>query len=228
VFLLCTVTFASTNIFASTCPTSNPDWYNGTCIEGLIPGSYPYFETSVDVTWDKKKDSLTASEDNNPNTGGVFLFYVSESDSYAITQTKFDFSASIHSPYDGTGATGHIEISGNMDLGGNTITGNPVLMSADLKGLYGQDGTLIGFNTKNIVCNTVIDTFVGGCTTDEVVYFNLIEAIDFNASTSTKKAKGKTKTTGTALTSVPLPAAVWLFGSGLLGLMGIARRRKIA
>lgn len=25
---------------------------------------------------------------------------------------------------------------------------------------------------------------------------------------------------------VPLPAAVWLFGSGLLGLMGIARQRK--
>jgi hypothetical protein len=26
---------------------------------------------------------------------------------------------------------------------------------------------------------------------------------------------------------VPVPAAVWLFGSGLLGLMGVARRRKI-
>jgi len=28
-------------------------------------------------------------------------------------------------------------------------------------------------------------------------------------------------------TAVPIPAAVWLFGSGLLGLIGIARRRKI-
>jgi len=27
---------------------------------------------------------------------------------------------------------------------------------------------------------------------------------------------------------VPIPAAVWLFGSGLIGLLGVARRRKAA
>jgi hypothetical protein len=27
-------------------------------------------------------------------------------------------------------------------------------------------------------------------------------------------------------TVVPIPAAIWLFGSGLLGLIGIARRKK--
>jgi hypothetical protein len=31
-----------------------------------------------------------------------------------------------------------------------------------------------------------------------------------------------------AVTAVPLPAAVWLFGSGLLGLAGIGRRRSAA
>ena len=33
--------------------------------------------------------------------------------------------------------------------------------------------------------------------------------------------------TGT-VSAVPVPAAVWLFGSGLLGLVGVARRRKAA
>lgn len=31
-----------------------------------------------------------------------------------------------------------------------------------------------------------------------------------------------------SVSSVPLPAAVWLFGSGLIGLAGIARRKNIA
>jgi len=35
-------------------------------------------------------------------------------------------------------------------------------------------------------------------------------------------------TVGAATAAVPVPAAVWLFGSGLLGLAGVARRRKSA
>jgi len=30
------------------------------------------------------------------------------------------------------------------------------------------------------------------------------------------------------MTAVPIPPALWLFGSGLLGLIGIARRKKFA
>jgi hypothetical protein len=33
---------------------------------------------------------------------------------------------------------------------------------------------------------------------------------------------------GTTTAPVPLPAAVWLFGSGLMGLVGVSRRRKAA
>ena len=30
------------------------------------------------------------------------------------------------------------------------------------------------------------------------------------------------------VSAVPVPPALWLFGSGLLGLIGIARRKKVA
>ncbi|MCP4503572.1 MAG: VPLPA-CTERM sorting domain-containing protein, partial [Deltaproteobacteria bacterium] len=29
-----------------------------------------------------------------------------------------------------------------------------------------------------------------------------------------------------SLSAVPAPAAIWLFGSGLIGLIGVARRKK--
>jgi hypothetical protein len=37
-----------------------------------------------------------------------------------------------------------------------------------------------------------------------------------------------TLTGNTTTAPVPLPAAVWLFGSGLMGLVGVSRRRKAA
>lgn len=41
-------------------------------------------------------------------------------------------------------------------------------------------------------------------------------------------ANGTLTLTGNGTTPVPLPAAVWLFGSGLMGLVGVSRRRKAA
>ena len=43
---------------------------------------------------------------------------------------------------------------------------------------------------------------------------------------SIESANGNVVSTDIINTAVPVPAAVWLFGSGLLGLVGIARRKK--
>jgi hypothetical protein len=45
-------------------------------------------------------------------------------------------------------------------------------------------------------------------------------------STSGWTEPGPASTMGMRINAVPVPAAVWLFGSGLLGLIGIARRKK--
>jgi hypothetical protein len=46
--------------------------------------------------------------------------------------------------------------------------------------------------------------------------------LDFIAPT------GHSDYVSTVMSTVPVPAAAWLFGSGLLGLLGIARRRRNA
>jgi hypothetical protein len=42
----------------------------------------------------------------------------------------------------------------------------------------------------------------------------------------TMNATLTTTTAGAVINAVPVPATVWLFGSGLIGLIGIARRKK--
>ena len=109
-----------------------------------------------------------------------------------------------------------MSISGKID----SLNATGLLMSANLTGVYGQDGSLVGFNTKDIWCSAAINDAIGGggCTSAEVVYFLLDGTLDLNA-------KHSQKFYGTAYTSVPLPATVWLFGSGILGLIGISRRK---
>jgi hypothetical protein len=46
--------------------------------------------------------------------------------------------------------------------------------------------------------------------------------------TATLDASGNLTIAGNVTSPVPLPAAVWLFGSGLLGLFGVSRRRAAA
>lgn len=52
-------------------------------------------------------------------------------------------------------------------------------------------------------------------------------AFDFSNAFLTTSALAATGTSTTLLpTVVPIPAAAWLFGSGLIGLIGVARRKK--
>ena len=210
-------TFAATNSIAAT--TTTCDSNN---LDGVVAGSYPCFETSVKLklklAHDKVyTDELSASyyEDyRGPHLfgGGISNFYVDANYKYPISDTIFNFSASLKD--------GEIQ-SGSMSIWGS-INGSEQqkLMWADLTGDYAQVGNLIGFNTTNIQCGTAITALVS-CTMSEVVYF----ALESNGSKTFDFTKNQ-NFKGTAFTSVPIPAAVWLFGSGLLGLAGIARKRK--
>jgi hypothetical protein len=182
----------------------------------LVAGSYPCFETSVEFRFKSHgphPDTLTATYNSKTHKGGgISLFHLPSTD-YSITNTVFDFSANIQH----SNLTGNMSISGKID----SINTSGLLMTANLTGVYGESGKLVGFNTKDIWCSAAINAAIGGsgCTSAEVVYFSLDKILDLDA-------KHSQKIYGTAFTSVPLPAAVWLFGSGLLGLAGISRRKE--
>jgi hypothetical protein len=152
---------------------------------------------------------MKAKEDPNRTTSSLFRSGSGlATDELVIANTTFDFNF-------GT--------KNKVTIKGATSEATGTLMTADLTGDWAQNGSLIGFNTTNISCAPGITAWTGSCTTAEVVYFLLNGTPDF-----TQRTQGWASVTGIAYTSIPVPAAVWLFGSGLVGLVGISRRRKAA
>ena len=56
------------------------------------------------------------------------------------------------------------------------------------------DGSLLGFNRHDIVCNPVIDQLVGGCASNEFVYI-LLEKGGFSPTVKNFRSKGLSVTT---------------------------------
>lgn len=203
-------------VFAASCPDLSAYPLNGCSLPGLVDGSFPFFLQNVTVTLKNKKHGnfrLKAKNRGAEARESTLYFSPSIDDTYAIYKTAFRFKAS----YKNGNLTGRIRIKGKMpELGLNK---RRTLMTADLKGQWNSTGQLIGLNTMNIECHAAINA-VSQCTTDEVIYLTeLKDALDLGGS------RGTYRTTGLAVTSVPIPATAWLFGSGLLGLVSVARRK---
>jgi len=88
----------------------------------------------------------------------------------------------------------------------NTLFGNQSSPSAMAAGLYGSS---LGFYHEGTGLNQAQDALIG----------------------TTEAFTGKWTLSGNTLayaaTAVPLPAAVWLFGAGLMGLLGLNRRKSM-
>lgn len=84
--------------------------------------------------------------------------------------------------------------------------------------LQGTDST--GANGTSTAATGTVSGCVGNTCNFDLSWHSYITTAPFAGQT------GYWHLTGSVVTAVPVPAAVWLFGSGLLGLVGVARRKK--
>jgi hypothetical protein len=132
---------------------------------------------------------------------------------WAYNQT---FSLDTGSDYDGIFERGDVSLVGKFEQLG--MTGKMTLMTADLTAAnLVDDPYLWGFNTTDIWCAPELQL---NCTNRESVYVALSNAFSGEFGRNFIS-------TGIAVTTIPVPAAIWLFGSAL-GLLGWARRRGIS
>lgn len=127
-----------------------------------------------------------------------------------------------------TGPAASSPIAWDFNLGGtwvNSFTNGASSGATD--GAGGISGTIVitdNWNANNFdqggafTGTTVGDEFSG---TFDIAWTSLIVGGAFDGQTGTYAATG-------TYSAVPVPAAVWLFGSGLVGLVGVARRRRKA
>ena len=182
----------------------------------------------------------------------VTYFTVAAYSSNASAVTVIDFGTGFAGPggtisFDGTDVVGvdipigALSVSG-APQGNGVYTVDALLnfdTAADTITIFGTVDTLVGVATELLTGS--FDSFsYSNVGTNEVFFGSgpdtkacalLCElGLDYNTpfqffGFSIEAANGVVVSTDIVNTAVPVPAAVWLFGSGLLGLVGGARRR---
>ena len=138
-----------------------------------------------------------------------FVFDASDTVSGSTWDFAFDFSQNAADPLNGATQVGafirvfdpvfNLLAEATLDTSTAGFTFESGLLSVTLDPLWANGKVQVGFN------NSVDNYDASGMFYDNTCFSN-----DGSCSAP----------------AVPVPAAVWLFGSGLLGLVGVARRRK--
>ena len=148
---------------------------------------------------------------------GAFTFYGSGMTPYEGDAGQFDLEAFFDAG--GNFISGTVTISGRIE--GFGIDTPQFLMSANLVDFASSgDNMLIGFETSNLTCNAAFQNIYNVCEVNESVYLQTNTPLDVG------NLSGRLLVS--SLTTIPVPASVWLLGSALAFAGAVARRRKQA
>ncbi len=206
--MITTLTFFafSGTSYATALSSSDGIHVDGFSLPGIRPAGYPNLENDVTFTWKKNR---TGASIHAFSGSSEILFNYTPTESYLLQSGSFQLKANFDSF--GNFTDGDLKVTGVLKDPTFTLAG--VQVTADLESFNFIDN-LLGFNTTNLVCPDF-----DFCTTSESVYL-LLNDPGFNTSLKSFRS------TGLAVTTLPLPGAGWMFGAGLLGLVGVARRRS--
>jgi len=104
----------------------------------------------------------------------------------------------------------------------------PVPEIVGFTGPVGGDNFIATNESADTLTLTGSDHFILGISTDGGTSWSGDTSVDFMGANSYTVNFSDGSVLEIDVSVIPVPATVWLFGSGLLGLVGIARRRKEA
>jgi hypothetical protein len=195
--------------------------------------------------------TLTGSGSTTSFWGGLFNSVNLGKDSVKY-QANFNSAGQLITSMGSKTLSNYLQINGSLPagtFGGTSWSAQPneLLLKADLLDKNPGNGTpdlvgtyagvAVGFNTKFTGGWAANNTGLTGGSTGESLwlaglsssFLNLVKALDGNAGNGTLNSlfgSSKTITGVVSVASVPVPGAVWLFGTGLMTLL--ASRRKAA
>lgn len=219
-------------------------------IPGVPPAGYPHFENDVKVSFKEARHSRDDDDDDDrggdaaqhnhklhkwtleaTKHGRTQLFQVDPDEAHKVQSAKFNLVS--YFDEDLNFLDGSVSIEGKIK--GLDVNKKTMLWEADLSH-FGFDNNASDGSPKSLGWTTTdpsgwaVDAGYWTGADESVYLYEFTKGNKPSSALTEMFAEGEGEKINhlhaTALTTVPVPAAVWLLGSGLLGLAGLGARAK--
>lgn len=188
-----------------------------------------YFHASAEAAYLTETDDFNGDIANAQYIGGAFFdnsYDVDINNNHDINISTNFYHASVQGTGDGTVDFYSFTASAGwiyFDIDYGVEGGLDTLIS-----LYDASGNYLAYSNDYSIdtgSSGTLDSFLGTTIDDGLYVIAVGQCCGINPPNTLSKSSSYTLHIS-QVSPVPVPAAVWLFGSGLIGLVGVARRKK--